>query len=412
MQTLGERIRKIRQEKKMTLEALAGDRLTKGMLSLIENNKANPSMDSLAYIADQLKVTVHELLQEVSSTELQHVLEQVETLYHKDDKDPSKSFEEVTKLIKPYLPHLHHGYEAARLLELFGRCSNFLKREEWESYLERAATIYSQMKITNQLVGISTFRAFSLFKEMKYAQSLQLFLKERAEIEANHSYIDPLTSSELDYSEAVFLFAVEKYDEAFSKIKAAVASEMKEEVFSNIHYLFTLAIAHAFITNNMEQFDYYLNKLKHYCELSENERFEISATYLKVHQLNSFLHHYEEALQLIEEFEAKHTSKTLYQPYYYLEKGKALFGLKRYEEALAYLEKVELPNYVFHPFDLSIFYEVDAYIARCYVVSGNQLDALRAIDRAMKNIGPMPTTPYKDAIHETYKMIVSITKGE
>ena len=37
---LGERIRTLRKQRKMTLEALAGERLTKGMLSQIENNKA------------------------------------------------------------------------------------------------------------------------------------------------------------------------------------------------------------------------------------------------------------------------------------------------------------------------------------------------------------------------------------
>jgi len=34
IETLGERIRKLRKEKKLTLEVLAGDELTKGMLSL------------------------------------------------------------------------------------------------------------------------------------------------------------------------------------------------------------------------------------------------------------------------------------------------------------------------------------------------------------------------------------------
>lgn len=42
MNSLGARIRKLRKEKKLTLEALAGDRLTKGMLSQIENEKAKP----------------------------------------------------------------------------------------------------------------------------------------------------------------------------------------------------------------------------------------------------------------------------------------------------------------------------------------------------------------------------------
>ena len=65
MASLGERIRKLRKEKGLTLQALAGAELSKGMLSLIENNKANPSMESLAYIAERLGVDRNELLEEV-----------------------------------------------------------------------------------------------------------------------------------------------------------------------------------------------------------------------------------------------------------------------------------------------------------------------------------------------------------
>ena len=74
IETLGERIRKLRKQQKLTLEALAGNELTKGMLSLIENNKANPSMESLTYIAKRLGVEVSELLEEVSTQELREVL--------------------------------------------------------------------------------------------------------------------------------------------------------------------------------------------------------------------------------------------------------------------------------------------------------------------------------------------------
>jgi len=69
---LGDRIRKIRKQKKLTLEALAGTELTKGMLSLIENNKAKPSMESLVYIAERLGVEVTDLLEEVSTQEIRN----------------------------------------------------------------------------------------------------------------------------------------------------------------------------------------------------------------------------------------------------------------------------------------------------------------------------------------------------
>ena len=67
---LGDRIRKLRKQKKLTLEALAGEGLTKGMLSLIENNKAKPSMESLAYVAERLGVEVTDLLEEISTQEV------------------------------------------------------------------------------------------------------------------------------------------------------------------------------------------------------------------------------------------------------------------------------------------------------------------------------------------------------
>lgn len=61
---LGERIRKLRKERSLTLAELAGNDITKGMLSLIENEKSRPSMETLGYIAKALDVSVSYLLQE------------------------------------------------------------------------------------------------------------------------------------------------------------------------------------------------------------------------------------------------------------------------------------------------------------------------------------------------------------
>lgn len=54
MATLGEKIKTLRKEKKLTQTELAGPELTKSMLSQIENGKATPSMKTLQYIAEKL----------------------------------------------------------------------------------------------------------------------------------------------------------------------------------------------------------------------------------------------------------------------------------------------------------------------------------------------------------------------
>ena len=75
LSTLGERIRTIRKQRKMTLDSLAGEQMTKAMMSYIENNKANPSMESLSYIAERLGVKVSELLEDVNPSEVTGFIE-------------------------------------------------------------------------------------------------------------------------------------------------------------------------------------------------------------------------------------------------------------------------------------------------------------------------------------------------
>lgn len=61
---LGEKIRQARQEKGLSQRQLCGDRLTRNMLSLIENGSARPSMDTLQYFARRLEKPVSWFLEE------------------------------------------------------------------------------------------------------------------------------------------------------------------------------------------------------------------------------------------------------------------------------------------------------------------------------------------------------------
>ena len=51
---IGEKIKTIRKEKKMTQSVLAGQHITRNMLSSIERGTANPSLETLEYIAKKL----------------------------------------------------------------------------------------------------------------------------------------------------------------------------------------------------------------------------------------------------------------------------------------------------------------------------------------------------------------------
>ena len=60
--TTGEKIKAARIHRSMTQSELAGDKITRNMLSIIESGKANPSMETVRYLADRLELPVSYLL--------------------------------------------------------------------------------------------------------------------------------------------------------------------------------------------------------------------------------------------------------------------------------------------------------------------------------------------------------------
>ncbi len=62
--TVGEKIKKLRTEKAMTQSELAGNFITRNMLSLIESGAAQPSLPTIKYLAERLNVPVGILIED------------------------------------------------------------------------------------------------------------------------------------------------------------------------------------------------------------------------------------------------------------------------------------------------------------------------------------------------------------
>lgn len=381
--------------------------MTKGMLSLIENNKANPSMESLTYIAKRLGVEVSELLEEVSSRELREVLAQVEKLYYTEFDDLLDEHEQIIAIIEPFAPKLTQGYEAARLLEIYSRTLHYEKKDGWQVYSDRAALIYEQMNIIPRRASIGIFHASVKFNERDYSGALNKLLAERSEIETQNTYIDPMTRLDFDYTEAVFQFAMGNSQEALKVMESGIDFSREKQVFYRIDHLYRLATSHAMMIRNEEKIKYYVKKIALYGEFADDKDSILFTKFIEIEYLNSFKKDHKKALQLLEHHYIEFHLGKAHHSFFHLEKGKALFGLKKHELALVELKKMKIPEYLHHPFDLGILYEVDAYMALSYAALGNQEKALEHAKLAYDNISPMPHSPYKDFIIETYEKIRS-----
>lgn len=407
MATLGERIRNLRKQKGLTLQALAGAQLTKGMLSLIENNKANPSMESLSYIAERLEVDRNELLEDIPTNELRNLLEEVEQLYTREllSDELIAKYKEIAGKIKPYLEKLPFRYESARLLDIYSRCSYHSKQNDWQDPLAKAEEIYDSLHMINQSADLHIFRAMMAFTEHRYKEALSMIQTSRNLFEERAGMLDPLKKLDFDYYESILYSAVGDGENSKRLMEEAIKFSKEQQLFYRIDALYRLAGFQAVLNGDIENKDHYIAKLRLFADFTDDEEIGAFADAIEIHYLNSFAHDYEKANALIDQNLKKHQEDKIFL--FALEKGKALYGLGQLEEALGWLKKHTLWEFLHHPYDLSMHYEKDAYLALIYRELGKKELAVKHATLAKDLIEPMPDLPHKLFILKVYEQVTA-----
>lgn len=143
--SLGEKIKKLRKEKNMTLKELAGDRITAAQISHIERDKSHTSYELLDYLAEKLEVSIDYLLEtkEMQSRKItDNLILQSEVFIKCNELDKAEAqIVEICKICKEY-----------NLIDNYGK-SNFLlgdinlKREKYsEAVVNYEKSLYFFIK--------------------------------------------------------------------------------------------------------------------------------------------------------------------------------------------------------------------------------------------------------------------------
>ncbi|MFR5545049.1 MAG: helix-turn-helix domain-containing protein [Intestinibacter bartlettii] len=137
--SLGEKIKKLRKEKNMTLKELAGDRITAAQISHIERDKSHTSYELLEYLSERLDVSIDYLLEtkEMQSKKItDNLILQSEIYIKRDALDKAeKEIHEIIEICEEY-----------GLSENYGKCNYllgdiYLKRKDGATanfYFEKA----------------------------------------------------------------------------------------------------------------------------------------------------------------------------------------------------------------------------------------------------------------------------------
>ncbi|QWG63071.1 helix-turn-helix domain-containing protein [Bacillus mycoides] len=401
MATLGEKIKTLRKEKKLTQTELAGSELTKSMLSQIENGKATPSMKTLQYIAEKLGCETSFLLEE-DDVEIVEIIQQMEQLIKANKCD--EVYETLLPIVQKELPST---LNTARLYKQFITGAAIMKDYNIESFIEKTTSIFEKYTLYRDSTETKLTFAYTLFSRKKYEECLQLITSIRDDYEAKHLEMDLIIHIQLCLKEAIVLLACGDYEKCERVILDALAFSKKHQVYYKTDDFYRILSYQKIITADKEQYLYYIKKSEQFAIFTEDTLSAANIDILKAYYYNTITNEYTIALKHLEQFREKLKDEPIFQDdgLYYLEKGKYLYGLKRYEEALEVLEHAIIPDYMSHPLDQSWLLTAGSYRALCYIELQDKKSALKEAKEAVQAIDSYPDSIFSSFIKETLQII-------
>ena len=367
------RIRKLRKEKKLTLEALAADRLTKGMLSQIENDKAKPSIESLQYIAERLGVEASELLEQINPTSLRNLLEDVESLFTKMKNGNQDNHQQIVDMIEPYVTELPLCYESGRLLYIYAAALNTAGIGTWEPPLIQARAIFKDINLLSHWFETYVLQLGILLENRQYDAAYDCILQAKMESEQDNVQLDSRDASKMSYYIAIMQLAIGEYEAGKKLINESITNAHQNQLYYYIDDMYRIAAYCAMIDGDFKQAEHLLKKLEQYRVFAEHEIVDALIFVLKAHYYSNYLKDYQKALEEIECFKAlTHSdSPQIDESFYFAEKGKSLYLLGRYDEAKKAFEQfTNVPAFILHPYDILSMNECISYKALCYAQLG------------------------------------------
>lgn len=408
MKTLGQRIRSLRKSKKMTLVDIAGEQMTKGMLSLIENDKAKPSIENLQYIANQLHVEVSVLTDPFPLTELRKIIDDLhQIVQNKKWLDVSQAIQ-VKNLVEPIISELPANYEAAQIYLYYLKV--FPPLEAFEQGIEeakKAVVFFKELVLYKELATTYTLQAIFYFNQLQFEQAYETIQVAYKLVQSPYYTIDPITRIDVSYHMASFCYATNRLDEADQVLQHLLKTCHEEKIFHFYAHIIRMAAYAAMILQQPEKVEMYRERLEKYTAFDTHPNTQY---YLHVFYLFYYNTYDSKPLKVLEHArimkEFDEAFETL--PYIEVETGKALYKLGRFQEACEafhFFETERNWNGV-HPFNTARFQEGLAYYA-CTLFELGQMEAAKKwIQRAYEEQKIMLPLAEKQWICDTYNWLM------
>lgn len=381
---LGNKIKTLRKALGMTQSELAGNRLTKGMLSQIENSKATPSMSTLEYLAQQLGCEPSDLLNE--KEDYLPLLNEIKN--DKKQENYSVIYDKLSQVVSENMPQ---GVMEAKLYSHYAEAGLYLDKPNMKKYIELAASYFKMNSLFLDSAETLWFYHQYRLSQGNWDESLSILSEIRKLYSGNGLEENIVFQLKLLLDEGIVLSALEEYEKSHLKMQEAIALSKETNVYYRMDDIYRIASNYPLVMKNDKEFLRLINKSRQYAIFSENKIALMMFPLLYAVYHNEITKDYKKAIHYLEEF-AVNPEKV--DELYYLEYGKALYGLGDIDRALQNLRKCHLSGALVHPIDVGMVQSAGIYIALCLNQQGYKDEAIEQINKTCDLLKSMPKSIY------------------
>jgi transcriptional regulator with XRE-family HTH domain len=385
MCTVGEKIKTMRKSLGMTQSELAGEEMTKSMLSQIENNVSNPSMKTLQFIAARLNKSVSYFLEENDFADSS--LHQKENEISRFEEEWINNINELIDMnkVKEAISELERLLDSNIInnsYKIYGdilyKVGSYLIKlnsfNDGEKYIKLSIDNYSQGKLYIEAAKAYVELGRIFFQCFKFEECLNISYKAFEEYSKAINRDVPF-EIELYYYQIMMLSAIGDLDKTSELIKTALKLSIESEIYFMMDELYRIDSIIQYFKGNRSEFTKSINKALRFAEFREDKE-SLSHIYIVLSLEALEYQNPENALRYIE-IHKDYQGEKIY--IYYLFKGRAHYLMGEYEKALENIIQVDFPSNVRHKLDYLIMWSSKIYEGLILHKLGKHERAIEAI---------------------------------
>lgn len=343
--TIGEKIKFLRKEKKLTQSQLAGKKMTKSMLSQIENNNAMPSMKNLKYIAKALEKPLSYFIKEDSKAlPLKEIKYKLDIAKEHIDK---YQIDEGIKILESILKEFNIDKNTkvyADIMCKLADCQSFLKNfEKSEEYLKKSINIYKDNNLYSYAAKTYIDLIARYWDEQNFNECL-IILNKAKEMH------DKSTSNDVSFKikyfqiKSLILSSIGKIHDTINILDKSIKLSKESGIYYKSDEVYKTKSLMNILLENYDEFLKNIKKGKQFAKFTENNISLISLElitalyYNELKQPKKALKHLDITNELINNEDNNYIDFYV-KDIFYNEKAKSYYHLKEYKKGLKELSK-------------------------------------------------------------------------